>query len=320
MPNFKVGRFSHGAGGEDEIIRRNWEKLVKELHIKNPSKCIEDMTELDKGGVTHHLSSIKRNIIGCYLAQNLPNVRHGADVFQRAVAILNRWNEGKYTQEEDDLILKEVEEHGANEKTFRKLAELMGRRRSNNIYFHYSTLKDGARFKSGRWSMDEFELFFEFVFRSKNTGSQVGIDYINSIPIFAIDQAAKLLGRKRRSVNMRWMAYIKPILLAFHTGTLHTEWKPQFFDYLIKNKIVSLQEINWDDAKEKFPNFCSQSLTRSLIFVQNTRSYKGLPLFLAVKDYQEKTKHSKEHSSAKKLKEDIVFLYNKVMGVSATKN
>ncbi len=318
-PNFKIGRFSRGSTGENGIIRQNWEKLVKKSQMKNPSKCIQDLEKLDNEQEPDHLTLLKRNVLGCYLAQNLPNIRHGADVFQNAVAILYPWNEGKYSKEEDKLILKEVEKTGANRNTFRKLAELMGRRRAVNIKDHYKILKDSKHsYKSGRWTLHDFEQFFEFVFREKNPGNGKGTDYINSIPTSVIHDASKVLDRMRHRVYIEWVGQIKPILLSYHSGTLHTEWKPQFFDYLIKNKIVSLQEINWDDAKEKFPNHCSQSLTLSLNSVRKTQNYDSMPLYLALKDYKEKTKHSNERLSTKKHKEDIVFCYDKARGVSAT--
>ncbi len=318
-PNFKIGRFSRGATGEDGIIRQNWEKLVKGVQLKNPSKCIEDLMKLDCNKESDHLSWKKRNVIGCYLAQNLPNIRQGADVFQKAVAILYPWSEGKYTRDEDEIILKEVHEHGAHKETFRKLADFMGRRRAENILDRLRRLKESKRAtRSGRWTLEDFEQFFEFVFKEKNPGNETGTDYINSIPISVIYDAAKVLDRMPRTVYLQWIGQTKPILLSYHSGTLHTEWKPQFFDYLIKNKIVSLQEINWDDAKEKFPNHCSQSLTLSLNFVRKTQNYDSMPLYLALKDYKEKTKHSNERLSTKKHKEDIVFLYDKARGVSAT--
>jgi hypothetical protein len=317
-PNFKIGRFSRGTTGEDGIIRQNWEKLVKEGQMKNPSKCIEDLMKLYNEKEPDHLSLLKRNVLGCYLAQNLPNVRHGADVFQKAVAVLYPWNEGKYSKDENEFILKEVETNGAKQNTFRKLAVLMGRRRAVNIKDHYKILKESKhRTKSGRWTLNDFKEFFEFIFKEKKPGNEIGIDYINSIPISVIHDAAKVLNRMRHRVYMKWIGQIKPIILAYHSGTLHTEWKPQFFDYLIKNKIVSLQEINWDNAKEKFPNHCAQSLTLVLIFARQDQNYQRMPLYLAVKDYKEKTKHSNERPSAKKFKEDIVFLYDKARGVSA---
>jgi hypothetical protein len=318
-PNFKIGRFSRGSTGEDGIIRQNWDKLAKEAQLKNPSKCIEDLMKLDKETEADRVSLKKRNVIGCYLAQKLPNIRYGGDVFQKAVAILYPWNDGKYSKEENEIILKEVEEHGANQNTFRELALLMGRRRSDNIRIHYKLLKESERAtRSGRWTLNDFERFFEFIFKEKNTCNETGVAFISSIPTSVIYAAAKVLDRQPHDVYLNWIGHIKPILLSYHSGTLHTEWKPQFFDYLIKNKIVSLQEINWDDAKEKFPNHCARSLEQSLCTIWKIRSYESLPLYLALKDYKEKTKHSNERSAAKKYKEDIVFWYDKARGVSAT--
>ncbi len=317
FPNLKIGRFSRGKTGDEGFIRHNWKKLVKGVQLKNPLKCIQDLKKLDNEKEPNHFSLKKRNVFGCYLGQNMPNIRHGADVFQKAVAILYPWNEGKYSKEENELILKEVEEHGANQETFQKLSELLGRRRANNIRYHYRLLKDASGTRIGKWDLIEFEQFFEFVFKEKNPGNETGIEFINSVPTSVIHDAAKVLDRNPMAVYLHWTRQIRPILLSYHSGTLHSEWKPLFFDYLIKNKIVSLQEINWDDAREKFPYHCAQSLTASLKTILTSRSYDGMPLHLAVKDYKEEMKHSNERPAAKKYKEDIVFLYDKARGVSA---
>jgi hypothetical protein len=317
-PNFKIGRFTRGPKGEDGIIRQNWDKLVKGAQLKNPLKCIKDLMKLDYLKGATHLTLKKRNVLGCYLAQNMPNIRHGADVYQRAISTLIPWNEGKYSKEEDELILKQVEEHGATTNVFRKLAELLKRKRVDNVVYRYDMIKKGKEIRSGKWTLADLEQFFGIVFKEERIGNKTGIDYINSVPIPVIHDAAKLLDRIEHRVYLHWIGHIKPILLSYQSGTLHTEWKPQFFDYLIKNKIVSLQEINWGDAKEKFPNHCARSLTASLRTIQKTRTYDGMPLHLAVKDYKEKTKHSNERPHAKKFKEDIVFLYDKARGVSAT--
>jgi hypothetical protein len=45
-PGLKFGRFSRGKNGEDEIIRKNWERLVAAADIGDPVRCITDFKNL----------------------------------------------------------------------------------------------------------------------------------------------------------------------------------------------------------------------------------------------------------------------------------
>jgi hypothetical protein len=267
---------------------------------------------------------MKRNVIGCYLGQDLPYIRHGSDVIQRAVAILYPWNKGMFSKDEDEIILKEVEANGENCKTFRKLAEVLERPAKSISDRYYEHIKcEGL--KAGSWNLADYEQFLEFVFQAERIGNKSGIDYINSIPMSVIHDSAKVLGWKPKSIVQKWMKRIKPLLLSYHSGSLHTDVKPQFYDYLINNKIVFMQEIDWKDVEKEFPNHSSYSLKCFISDIFRNKLYKGMPIYLAVEDYKEKTKHSKRQQSKrklkqKKLKEDIIFLYNKARGVLTTEN
>jgi hypothetical protein len=312
---FKIGRFSRGAKGEDGVIINNWEKLVKVANIKNPRKCYKDFKKLSRTKGTDHLSLKKRNVLGCYLAQNLPYIRHGSDVFQRAVAVLYPCNEGRYTKEEDELILKEADKLGANQKTWVRLAALFNRRKASNIAKRHQVLKKGKENNIGKWSVEDYRLFFNYVFKERNPGKEAGVDFINSIKNSVIMASGEVLNRIPDRVYSHWYGYVKPLLLSYHCGSLHTEWKFRFFDYLIEKKVASSHDINWEEAKAEFPNQSAHSLGASFRDVRRTERYNGMPLYLAIQDFKEKIKHHNVRQSSKDFKEKIVFLYDKARGV-----
>jgi hypothetical protein len=311
-PDLKVGRFSRGPNGEDGKIIQNWEMLVKESEMANSTKCVDELVELNnKTG--DNLSMRKRNVIGCYLAQNLPYIRHCADVFNRAVSVVYPWNEGKYTKEEDALILEEVQQNGANQKTWIKLAEQFKRRKAGNISRRFSVLTMGDKM-FGKWTSSDYESFFNFLFSNRKTEDESEVD-IKLLKSKDILEGAKVVNRLPHHVYVYWLSHIKPTLLSYHDGTLHTNWKNEFFNYLVNNKVNSVQEINWDDARVKFPNQSAVSLGQKLKPIRASVKYGSQPLYLIVKEYLEKTKHNRERENSKKFRERIAFLYDKARGV-----
>jgi hypothetical protein len=320
-PLLKVGRFSPGANGEDGIICQNWERLAKEAGLEDPPQFIEDLKNLISNKSKSSLNVMMQNVIGCYLGQDLTYIRHGSDVFQRAVAILYPWNKGMFSKDEDEIILKEVEANGENYKTFWKVAEVL-ERPVQSIKDRYYVQINSKGLKSGMWNLADYEQFLEFVFQEERIGNKSGIDYINSIPLSVIDDAAKVLDWKPRLMYKKWMQHIKPLLLSYLGESLHADVKSQFYDYLIKNKIGFSQEIDWEDVEKEFPNHSSHSLQWYIYNIFQNKLYKDMPIYFAVEDYKEKTKHSKtqKRKKLKKLKEDIIFLYNKARGVLPTEN
>jgi hypothetical protein len=314
-PTFKVGRFSRGAQGEDRIIIQNWKKLAKNANIKDRTMCIKDLMKLNGHKVTDRLSLRKKNVLGCYLAQDLPYIRHSADVFQRAVALLYHFNEGKYTTKEDEQILEEVKTNGANHATWLRLAELLRRKKGSNIAQRHEILSNRKVRNSGKWSLDDYKVFFDHIFEKRNPDETPGADYINSLSTSVIMESGEVLNRLPIRVYNAWCTTLKPLLLSYHSGSLHSEWKFDFFDYLIKMKVHSNQDINWDEAKAKFPNNSVKSLSVSFRDARKDLSHSDKPLYVAIQDYIDRIKHNNSKSFVRDFKEKIVFLYDKARGV-----
>merc|ERR1719361_1859449 len=69
----------------------------------------------------------KIGIIGCFLGQHLKVTRQCMDVIDRASHIVQPFKSGKYTKQEDEIILEEVKRSGNKESTWRELAPRLNR-------------------------------------------------------------------------------------------------------------------------------------------------------------------------------------------------
>ena len=120
-PELKVGRFSVR---DNEIILENWSHLKnqtsKQLQLdeNDAIKAIFEDTNKDQG--------LKKNIVGYFLSQGLPDTRLATEVFQRARILLSS-RKGNFTPEEDQIILDFVEKEGKKWAALTKLLKIVGR-------------------------------------------------------------------------------------------------------------------------------------------------------------------------------------------------
>ena len=309
--SFRRGRFSKN---EDGKIEQKWDKLTFEVPIKGQEKCIEDFTRL-KGGDPVQLQ--RRTVLGCYLAQDLPYVRHGADVFNRATRVLYFMRAGHFTPDEDAMILKEVETNGAYEKTWVKLGILLKRGKSTTISQRYTLITEGKLLKTGNWDTEDYSSFFSGLFGETDDKTSPE-EFIRSITKTEIYKAANFVNRLPSNVRNFWTSYIKPVLLAYHCGMLHSNWKREFLHYVSQKEFTSQQDIIWEDAIVLFPCHSGTSLKEALTPIRHEKiMYAGMPLYLAVRDYLQKSKHQIERRSSRENRDKIVFLYDKARGVAS---
>jgi hypothetical protein len=310
-PNVKFGRMCKGVSGDNGKILTNWADLVSNAQVINPLKCIMDFTRLVERD--SNLGLLKQNILGCYLAQDLTHVRLSAEVFTRAVSLLYLNIDGKYSKEEDDLIFEVVQNVGANLKAWNYLAEEL-KRQPSCICTHYFKLIGNRGMKIGRWSDEDFSRFFDFLFNKANLKKENGPNYIQSIPFLVINEAAKYINRSPFNVQDQWAALIKPILLAYHDGTLLHDQKKDFMEYLVSKKCSSMHDIDWEEAKSLFPNHTTSSLSLSLNVFRKQKTLITKPLYQCIEEYLPKLKNAKSNRRRAEYREKIVYLYDKVRG------
>ena len=96
----------------------------------------------------------KRDLLGCFLAQDLPHVRTGSSVFEHLKKLVPDFETGRFTKEEDALIIQEVEKNGDNLQTWKNLAKVLKRG------FHF---KIKARFNLHLKNPDIIKPFRSFI-------------------------------------------------------------------------------------------------------------------------------------------------------------
>ncbi len=294
----KVGRYS---AEEKQIIQGNWKRLIEKADIIDPAKCLDDLMKPYVVGLRR-----KRNVLGCYLAQDLPFARHCADVFRQCTIVLQSHKKGKFTKKEDEMIIAEVATNGANNQTWSRLATKMNRlpkdKVSYNIKIHYAKLMERQKWKKGSWTTIDYEIFLDFVFTTSNLKKEQGPEYIKTLPVSVIREAAKLLERDPHNVVTYWKEVIQPALLSYHYGYSHSECRKRFYEYLVSKKVNYVQEIDWNEAVRLFPSHSPESLSKFLI------KYRSYPVWQTIQDKLPVMMWKERESKGGK----IVALYNQI--------
>ncbi len=124
------------------------------------------------------------------------------------------------------------------------------------------------------------------------------------------------IGRHYLRVRLHWTYSLKPILLAYHAGELHFDWKTPFLKYVIERKISTIQDIDWPEFLAKFPTQTIDSMSKYLWDAVRKKE-SDQPFYKRLRDILPLIKHVEKRSSvAEKHREQIVFLYDKVRGIS----
>ena len=75
---------------------------------------------------------------------------------------------GRYTKEEDQIILNDVKIHGNNIQTFKTICAKLNRLAYTNIMKRFDILQNKPAKKPGRWEIDEDQLLMEHIFQVHN--------------------------------------------------------------------------------------------------------------------------------------------------------
>ncbi len=256
------------------------------------------------------ISLRKRNVVGCYLAQGLPYIRFSTDVLGRAKLVLYKSN-GKFSKEEDKVILAEVKKNGTGNETWQNLAKILKRNSPKNIRRRYESKLKGVSYFSGAFTIEEDKIILEQLFKGKK---EIGIKDIEACQRKSLLPAVNKLNRPACNTISHWLFKLKPVLLSFHLGVLHFDWKQSFANYIVVKKPISMQEVDWKDAIEKFPGQSSVSLRVCLKgwTTKKMTANKDLPLFEAVRLHLPQIKETKDLESTKTYREEIVRIYKEI--------
>ena len=242
-PELKVGRFSVR---DNEIILENWSHLKsqtsKQLQLdeKDAIKAIFEDTNKDQG--------FKKNVVGYFLAQGLPDTRLATEVFQRARILLTT-RKGDFTPEEDKIILDFVEKEGKKWAALTKLLKTAGK---NSAKQRYNVLTNN--YKIGAYTAEEDKIILGEVFAANKFVLSDG----NNLTMEDWKRIGGKLGRNPLYVNSHWRKALEPILTRYQAGTLDVEVKKVLLDHLVKNNMDYTQNVDWKELA-KLPKFAGST-------------------------------------------------------------
>jgi hypothetical protein len=259
---------------------------------------------------------MKRNLLGCYLGQDLPHVRTGSSLFCHASKVILPFEAGKFTPIEDATILREVQETGDTNEIWRKLATILNRS-YNVIKFRYYQNLLNRHVRKGGWSLEEEAFFLEHFFVGTKHSSRKIIDSIN---LKNLETVAQELNRPIFCVNFHWKHKLKPVLLSYHNESLFIDNYSEFYHYLIEKRVTALQDIDWKEATRLFPTENSVSLkvaVRNEIGKANriNPSLKFEPIYVKLEFVRHDWINAQLSEKVKKYREKIVQLYDEIRGV-----
>jgi hypothetical protein len=314
-----VGRFTPGEFGEDAFIRKRWNELVINVPILDPLQCIRDFCLL-RSSIGKQKELRKRNILGCYLGQDLTKIRHASDIFNYAVSFLNPpIFKGKFTKEEDSLILSEAAKSGACLETWKVLAQMLERGNYHKTlcalrYRHINLTKNKFTIK-GKFDDSEDEVILCHLFGGK---PDTNVQTIESVIFKDFEGLEEVLNRTQRSLLLRWNKNLKPILLSYHNETLHRPWKRELYQYLINKKVVGTQDIDYQDLKTIFPEQNPASLV--MVVCNRPKTAKqALPLWQSLKEVLPDLNDPQETKRVKEFRDKIVEIYDRVKNGDSNK-
>lgn len=309
-PKLKVGRFTTCAQGEAEMLSKTWDQLMVDAQVHDPLQCIKDFQSIQVKGY-RRVVLLKRMVLGCYLCKDFPVMRHAADVFDHAMSLLYPYSTGKYTVEDDHAILEEVEKYGPVGQTWRKLKEKLNRQTTSLIRNRYKILVRLPTLKCGPWSLNESQCLVERLFSGKGHNSD---RIIKSVDRRYLEKShvTEVIHRRLESILRHWSAILKPILLMYHYGRLHVQWKLEFLAYLTDNKIMGKQHIDYGLVENMFPGVTSGLLGDFVSSFVGITKYPNSPLYVIAQEALARLKNHQDGPTLIAFREKIVFHYDRV--------
>ena len=239
---------------------------------------------------------------------------------------------GKFSPDEDKIILKHVEQHGKDSKSLRKLAEILNRRSTGSIWDRHKRLISENEYATSNvrsaWKLEEEETLIRYILKLKIVNNKHDINMIENISTNEFSGCAEALKRSNQTCYLHWMLVVVPALKThFLELPLNGDWKLKMMSYIVENRIKHEKELNFDVLVDEIAP--GQTRTSLKTFERNLRSYtvnnikkrSELPLYQIVKNKLREQSQSNpcfninHKGEEKKLKRanDIIDIYLKTI-------
>ena len=303
FPWIYVRRFSMSQGGEKDLVLKNYETILQLAKISNPLLLYQELCR-------KNAHTWKLKMFGTYLSSGLEKVRHVMDTLSFFIRIKDsKIVYGKLSEEENEIILREVEKYGANDETWNKLKILLNRSCSITIKTRYEVMTMGDR-KLGIWSLCEVKILIDTLFPDSTSKNEENVMQIGRKQIreLGLDQTLK---RGCDNIKNFYFTRLQPLLLQYHQGTLNMNWKLPLLNYVCENKVMDPNQIDFDDIQKAFPFIC-RSMTARFLSSLRLKSHTGdTPLYIAAEKAIPRFKNRPAHkNSTMEFNEKIIEYYD----------
>ena len=232
----KLGRYNPK---DISLLIKNMNTLLKGVELLDEEdKALENIFSFSEE--KYHKE--KQNIIGLWLSQGMKDVRLPCDVAHRG-RLLFCANRKDYTQEEDEIIMKFMENEGSHtDKPWAELSSKLGRT-AQSLQNRYSRhLLHTDKLKKGRFSAAEDSGIMKALFMHEKSALNTAFGSSHEI--------WKTLGQKLNrtpfSVHNHWTQYIQPHLTMYNAGVHEIDFRFRLVDYCVQNKITYLRAADYD--------------------------------------------------------------------------
>jgi len=180
---------------------------------------------------------------------------------------------GSYSPEEDEIIIRHINENGTTKKSFRDLAKELGRGSAISVRSRYNKIISLNEFevntKRKAWELDEDKLLIDHIFNIKEIKAG-DASSIENVKPSEFTEVATELKRSSHSCYTHWMHYIAPTLKTHLMKLPMTnDWKKDVLSHLVNNNFKHKKEMDIDQIlKEIAPGQTSQSI---LTYLHNIR-------------------------------------------------
>ena len=253
-PWITVRHFSICQGGEKEMMMKNYEELISNARVNNPTKICNEILEnlkTKQGKPMSENEKWKLIMVGVFLSKGLSKVRHAFDVLIRVMNDVKSQSlvKGEYSIEEDKIISETVQKYGNNMETWEKLSLELNRPEAYLIRQRYERLLTNNIFKAPnhRWSIEEDKILIDCLFKDT---SMKNPNNFSSILLKNIKDS-----KANEKINRSIGAITKPLLLQYHQGTVNTPWKYSVLQYIYEKKLESPTELgnHMAEINKSFP-------------------------------------------------------------------
>ena len=301
--NIKLGPFSKANCGEDSEesrIVKAWNQLMKEVNPVDKTQLLRELDDLMS-------KQWPCNIVGCYLSQHLEVPRHPLKVFEVLTSSV-LYVRGDFSESEDKVIMDHIESQNDGKYDLVHLKAQLNRPRTNIYERIERTLLKPYPKRGQKFTTDEDVAIFQHVLGRNLPGNSDELKKRIGDEKQSWKDLVPALQRRSQDIGIRWDHFIHPTLLAHLSGTMNLEWRRPFFQWVIDNKWISVTDIDWTVAQEKWPSVPKRKLTKSAIGFSTYHGKKDVALYKNL----EENMHLMRSPPVPQEKWDLIDAYDKL--------